>query len=103
MAVTAFANAMRIQSMIGITSLIIEGEMFGQPTLRAIWKNEYGGRPEDIKGLAVEHYVAHVRDRLLLLAVAFHAMAREAIESINRLRRSRASAVERAAPIKLCS
>jgi hypothetical protein len=35
MAVTAFANAMRIQSMVGNTALIIEGEMFGQPTLRA--------------------------------------------------------------------
>jgi hypothetical protein len=35
MAVTAFANAMRIQSMVGNTSLIIEGEMFGQPTLNS--------------------------------------------------------------------
>jgi hypothetical protein len=24
----------------------IESEMFGQPTLRAKWKSEYGGRPE---------------------------------------------------------
>src|SRR5580704_14310500 len=30
MAVTAFANAMRVQSMVGNTSLIIEGEMFAQ-------------------------------------------------------------------------
>ena len=33
-AVIAFANAMRVQSIIGNTSLIIESEMFGQPTLR---------------------------------------------------------------------
>jgi hypothetical protein len=44
MAVIAFANAMRVQSMIGNTSLILEAEMFGQPTLRAKWEKEYGGR-----------------------------------------------------------
>ena len=38
MAVIAFANAMRIQSIIGNTALIIESEMFGQPTF------EPGGR-----------------------------------------------------------
>jgi hypothetical protein len=37
MAVIAFANAMRIQSMIGNTALILESEMFCQPTLRARW------------------------------------------------------------------
>ena len=46
MAVIAFTNAMRVQSVIGNTSLIIESEMFGQPTLRAKWKKEYGVRPE---------------------------------------------------------
>jgi hypothetical protein len=35
MAVIDFANAMRLQSMIGNTALIIETEMFGQRTLRA--------------------------------------------------------------------
>ena len=34
MAVVAYANAMRLQAMIGNTRLIIESEMFGQPTLR---------------------------------------------------------------------
>src|SRR6185437_7883078 len=38
MAVVAFANAMRLQSIVGNTSLIIESEMFGQPTLRAKWR-----------------------------------------------------------------
>jgi hypothetical protein len=37
---------MRIQSMIGNTSFIIEGEMLGQQTLRAKWKNDYGGLPK---------------------------------------------------------
>jgi hypothetical protein len=101
MAVTAFANAMRVQSMVGNTSLIIEGEMFAQPTLRAKWKKEHGGRPEDIQGLAVEEHVALLRDLLLPLAAEFHGMAREAIESINRLRRSPAFGVERAAPINI--
>ena len=43
MAVVAYANAMRVQSMIGNTALILESEMFGQPTLRAKWKSAYGG------------------------------------------------------------
>jgi hypothetical protein len=43
MAVIAYANAMRFQSMIGNTALIIEAEMFGQPTLRAKWEEEARG------------------------------------------------------------
>jgi len=31
MAVIAFANAMRIQSIVGSTSLIVESELFRQP------------------------------------------------------------------------
>jgi hypothetical protein len=42
--------------------------MFGQRTLRAKWKKEYGGRPEDVQGLAVEEHVARLRDKLLPLA-----------------------------------
>jgi hypothetical protein len=98
MAVIAFANAMRVQSMIGNTSLAIESEMFGQPTLRARWKKEYGGRPEDIQGLAVEEHVARLRDRLLPLAAEFHRMAREAIETLRRQRQSPALHVEHAVP-----
>ena len=64
MAVLDFANAMRLQSMIGNAALIIETEMFGQRTLRANWKKEYGGRPENIMGLAVEEHVARLRDQL---------------------------------------
>ena len=101
MAVIAFANAMRVQSMIGNTSLAIESEMFGQPTLRARWKKEYGGRPEDIQGLAVEEHVARLRDRLLPLAAEFHRMAREAIESLRRQRQSPALHVEHAVPLKI--
>jgi hypothetical protein len=40
MAVIAYTNAMRLQSMVGNTALIIETEMFGQPSLRAKWKKE---------------------------------------------------------------
>src|SRR5271168_1912348 len=78
MAVVAYANAMRLQSMIGNTALIIESEMFGQPTLRAKRKNEYGGRPEDIQGLAVEEHVARLRDQLLPLVERAHRTARYA-------------------------
>jgi hypothetical protein len=64
MAVIAYANAMRLQSMIGNANLIIiiEAEMFGQPSLRAKWKKKYGARPGDISGLAAEEHVARLRD-----------------------------------------
>jgi hypothetical protein len=42
MAVIDFANAMRLQAVVGNTALIIESEMFGQPTLRARWQG--GGK-----------------------------------------------------------
>ena len=72
MAVIAYANAMRFQSMIGNTALIIEAEMFGQPSLRAKWKKKYGARPEDISGLAAEEHVARLRDKLLPLVEKSH-------------------------------
>jgi hypothetical protein len=100
-AVIAFANSMRVQSIIGNTSLIIESEMFGQPTLRAKWKTEYGGRPEDIRGLAAEDYVARLSERLLPLAKQFHQMASEAIDGLRRQRQVPAVDVERAAPRKI--
>jgi hypothetical protein len=98
MAVIAYANAMRVQSIVGNTALIIEGEMFGQPTLRAKWKTEYGGRPEDIRGLAVEDYVVRLREMLLPLVEKFNHSARDAIEGIRRQRQVPAIEVERAVP-----
>ncbi len=98
MAVVAFANAMRVQSIIGNTSLIIESEMFGQPTLRAKWKREYGARPEDIRGLVVEDYVVRLSEVLLPLAKQFHQMASEAIDGLRRQRQMPAVEVERATP-----
>ena len=98
MAVIAFANAMRVQSIIGNTSLIIESEMFGQPTLRAKWKSEYGGRPEDIRGIAAEEHVIRLRESLLPLAKQFHQMASEAIDGLRQQRQMPSVAVERATP-----
>jgi hypothetical protein len=98
MAVIAFANAMRVQSMIGNTALIMEGEMFGQPTLRAKWKTEYGVRPEDIRGLAVEEYVVQLRETLLPLVEKFNHSARDAIEGMRRRQQLPSTQVERAAP-----
>lgn len=101
MAVIDFANAMRIQSMIGNTALLIESEMFGQRTLRAKWKKEYGGRPEDIQGLAVEEHVARLRDTLVPLAERSQRLAREHIEAIGRMSRQPAMAVERAEAVNI--
>ena len=101
MTVIAFANAMRVQSMIGNTALLIETEMFGQPTLRAKWKKEYGGRPDDLQGLAVEEHVARLRDKLLPLVEKSHRIARESIEAISRIRQGPSMAVERAEAVNI--
>lgn len=71
MAVIAFANAMRIQSLVGNTAMVIESEMFCQPTLRAKWRTEYGFRPEDLRGFAAEDHVKRLRETLLPLAERF--------------------------------
>ena len=47
MAVIDFANAMRLQAVVGNTALIIESEMFGQPTLRARWQG--GGKHRGVR------------------------------------------------------
>jgi hypothetical protein len=100
MAVLALAvNAMRCQSMIGNTALVLEAEMFGQPSLRAKWKKNYGARPEDINGLAVEEHVARLRDKLLPLVEKSHRIARESIEAISRLRQAPSLSVERSEAI----
>jgi hypothetical protein len=101
MAVVAYANAMRLQSMIGNTALVIESEMFGQPTLRAKWKSAYGGRPEDVQGFAVEEHVARLRDQLLPLVERAHRTARESIEAIRRTRQVPAIRVERAKAVEI--
>ena len=94
MAVIAFANAMRLQSITGNTSLMIEGELFGQPTLQARWKKAYGGRPEDIQGLAVEGHVAKLRDGILPLVDRFYRIGRESIEALGRMRLAPALSIE---------
>jgi hypothetical protein len=53
MALFAVANAMRLQSIGGNTALIIENELFDQPSLRAKWRKENRGRSD---GLAVDEY-----------------------------------------------
>jgi hypothetical protein len=101
MAVIAFANAMRVQSIIGNTALILESELFCQPTLRAKWRKKHGERSEEIDGLAIEEHVAAIRDRLLPAAERFHRMGRESMEVLGRLRQAPALSVEREEPIKI--
>jgi hypothetical protein len=84
LAVLALAvNAMRCQSMIGNTALVLEAEMFGQPRWRAKWKKKYGARPEDMNGLAVGEHVARLRDKLLPLVEKSHRIVRESIEAMD--------------------
>ena len=99
MAVIAFASAMRLQSIVGNVALIIESEMFGQPSLRARWRKEYGSRPEDIQGLAVEEHVRRLREQTMPLVERFNRMGREGIEALGRARQAPSLAVERAEAI----
>lgn len=101
MAVIAFANAMRVQSMVGNISLILEGELFGQPTLNAIWNREHSQGRREIKGLSVDRYVAQLRDELLPLMERFQSAARANLDAISRQRDAPSSLVERARPIPI--
>jgi hypothetical protein len=101
LAVIAHANAMRIQTMIGNSALIIESELFAQQSMRAKWKSTHGGRYETIQGLAVEDHLRVLRDRLMPLVEKFHRLAREHIEAFYRLRQKPAVRVEQAKAINL--
>ena len=100
MAVMDFANAMRLQAVVGNTALIIESEMFGQPTLRARWQKEHGRR-ENIAGFAVEEYVERLRDQLLPLVEKAQRLAREHLEAIGRMRQAPSLSVERAGAVNV--
>ncbi len=100
MTVVAFANAMRLQSIVGNTSLIIEGEMFGQPTLRAKWGQAVGGRSE-IQGLAIDEHVAKLRDSIIPLVERFHRMGRESVEALGRMRQVPSAKVEQSEAVTI--
>jgi hypothetical protein len=100
MAIVAFANAMRLQSIVGNTSLVIEGEMFGQPALRAKWGKTAGGRSE-IQGLAIDEHVAKLRDTIMPLVASLHRMGRESVEALGRMRQAPSANVELAAAVKI--
>lgn len=103
MAVVAFANAMRLQSIVGNTSLIIESEMFGQPTLRAKWGQAVarGSRGSEIQGLAVDEHVAKLRDGIMSLVERFHRMGRESVEALGRVRQAPSAKVEKAQAVTI--
>jgi hypothetical protein len=101
LAVIAYASAMRIQTTISNTALIIERELFGQQSLREKWKRTHRSVDEKIQGLAVEDYIGLLRDRLMPLVEKFHHLARNHIEAITRLRQTPAVHVERAEAISL--
>jgi hypothetical protein len=101
MVVIAFANAMRIQSMVGNTrSYPGIRDVLPADAARAL-EEGLGYRPEDIRGLAVDDHVARLRDNLLPLAERFHRMAEAGIEALRRQRREPSVEVERAAPVSL--
>ena len=101
MAVIAFANAMRMQSIVGNLALVLEAEMFGQPTLRAKWRKEHGRGYEHITGLAVEEHVRRLREELMPLTERFHHLARQGIEALGRAWQAPSLTVERAPAIEI--
>jgi len=98
MAVIAFASAMRIQSIVGNLALVLEGDLFGQPSLRAKWRQECGGRPD---GLAVDEHVRRLREQIMPLVERFNRMGREGLEALGRTRQTPSLAVERAEAINI--
>jgi flagellar motor protein MotB len=101
LAVISYANAMRIQTTINNTALIIEREQFGQEPLRVKWKYPYGSENNKIQGLLVENYIGLLRDRLMPLVEKSHRLAREHIEALARLRQTPAVHVERTEAVNL--
>ncbi len=95
MAVVAYANAMRLQAMIGNTALILESEMFGQPTLRAKWKSAYGGRRRRSRALR-----SLPRSAAATCGTS-SPHGTESIEAIGRMRRMPAMRVERARAVEI--
>jgi hypothetical protein len=100
-AVIAFANQMRLQSIVGNTALMLESELFGQPTLRARWKKQYGGRPEDIRGLAADEHVERLRERVMPLIEKCNRMSGEAVDALMRQREVPSARVERSRPLEI--
>ena len=100
-AVIAFANAMRMQSIVGNTALILESELFGQPTLRARWKKQYGGRPEDIRDLAADEHVERLRERIMPVIEKFNRMGGDAVNALRRQREAPSARVERSRPLDI--
>ena len=74
------------------------GELFGQPTLRAKWRKEHGGR---LDGLAVEEHVQRLREQIMSLVERFNRMGREGLEALGRARQAPSMAVERAEAISI--
>jgi hypothetical protein len=101
MVVVAFANQMRLQSIVGNTALCIESEMFGQPSLRAKWQKQYGGRPEETRGFAVEEHMQQLIEQIMPLVERFNRMGREGLEALGRARQAPSLAVERAEGISV--
>ena len=63
-AVIAFANAMRVKSIIGSTSLIVSKRDVQAADAAAKWKSEYDGAARGASGALPWGYVARLRARL---------------------------------------
>jgi hypothetical protein len=97
-AVIAFANQMRLQSIVGNTAILIESELFGQPSLRRKWKKEVGAEVR-IGALSVDEHVVRLREALMPLIEKFNHMGSDAIDALRRQREAPSTRVERSRPL----
>ena len=93
------ASECRVSSL--LTALITESDLSGQPTLRAMWRNQFGGRPEDIRGLAADEHVTRLREALTPLVERFNRTSSDSLDALRRQREAPSAVVERARPLEI--
>jgi hypothetical protein len=85
LAVMAYANALRVQGWIGDLALSIEGELFGEDSLKVKLRHQYGPQ---FDGFAVEEALRQLREHLLPL---FERVNRQLLQHLQGLQRPQRS------------
>jgi hypothetical protein len=100
-AVSAYQDFIRVEGWVGNLAIHIEHEFFGLDGPSADFGDRYGREGRTIRGLSVEHHLAHLRQGLIPLAERCGRVMREAIAGLEALRALPSEAVERSKPIRI--
>ena len=84
MTVLSYANLLRVQGWLGNLALLIESEFFGQESLRATFRREYGYQ---VDGLKVEDQLGEFADELLPLLDRLNRLVLRNLKALQELRR----------------